>query len=434
MANVQYKIGTGLLHRLTIKNTLTPSTTIAIKPLAIELSYYETVMSISKSMTISLIDSTDLQYSLPLVGGEEVAYNFSDSSNIHELSGTMRLYKLSGGMRLKRGVDSYNLFLTTEEQYRDFYTAVNQSMGPDSARDIIAQIFKSTIGKTSNKKLITLDETRGLHQFVFPRISPFSAINLVTKEASSDKLNTSSYMVFFENNEGYHFTSIENLFSKPVSATYIYTEDQITGDTEIEDKRMISYSHDQSFDVLNGIAKGQFGSRVSRIDMLTKSISTDEYSYKNDFNTIERMGGTNKTISAAIENEIGIKPVREKFIISNESSPNSPYVSGQGQSQMVSVRKHNDNSNEISARAQLSNNVLKCAVYGNSKLRAGQTVQLIIPATGVRTISDISNNTLSGKYLITELCHRFTPQDDKYITTMNCVRDSFNEPIESGRF
>jgi len=61
-------------------------------------------------------------------------------------------------------------------------------------------------------------------------------------------------------------------------------------------------------------------------------------------------------------------------------------------------------------------------------------IDVNVPATGKRaSVSEITNKSVSGKYLIVALCHRIRT-DGTYVTTMECARDSFDEPLGVGEF
>jgi len=430
------KIGTGLVNKMVVKNTLDPPMSVNIQEMVSELSYYESIWSPAVSMTLVIIDSVDLQYSMPLLGGEVIDYDFSDSKlNSRRVAGTMRLYKLDGGKRLKRETDAYAVYATSAEMFLDSQGTVDQVVGPEKCDVIVKRMFDNSIAPISNgkKTLATVTSTAGLHTFSFPRVSPFTAINTIRSEAAAENTQSSSLMLFFENSDGYHFVSVEELMAKPERATFAYVEDQIRGDDATEANRMISYSHDSSFDVLGGQNRGQFGTRTLLIDPLTKTYTAKEYSYSKNFKDTSRVGGKVAPISKTVQDSIGAIPCYEKFMIANFEQIRSSYVVNRSTSNNVYRRRPDFAAVEQAVRAQLSSNILRCAVYGNTDLRAGDVVNLIIPPTGKRTPAEVINKSLSGRYLVTELCHRFNA-GLTFTTTMECVRDSFDEPLAIGIF
>ena len=92
----QYKVGTALVKTFSISGT-TPNPAVSdISSLYNEINYYESIDSPAVTMTASIVDSTDLKSSLPIVGGEGIVYDFSDSlQESISITGAMRLFKLA---------------------------------------------------------------------------------------------------------------------------------------------------------------------------------------------------------------------------------------------------------------------------------------------------------------------------------------------------
>ncbi len=432
---LQHKSGTAAIQKLEIKSTLA-DLTMKFKNLMFELSYYESIDSPAVSMTLAIADGTDFKYSLPLLGGEVVDYSFSktDIENTPSpavIKGNMRVYKLANDRRVKRELSTYDLFLTSQEMFLDPQTSINLAVKSMRVSDIVKQLFEDKIRPIGGKRLITLDETDGLQSFVFNGGSAFTAINQLASEAKKAGSGSSSNFFFYEDNEGYHFVSLETLFKKPAKYKYYYFEDVVPGDDIHESNRLISMNHDVSFDLLSGSINGQFGIRTSFIDPVVKTFAHTDYTMK-DFSSIHRIGGGFKTISDKTIAEIGVKPTRENYIISNSVGRLSDYaVKRDPMIQNTFSRRHQFLAKEEATRNQIRSNVNKIAAHGNSMLRAGDVLEIIVPTTGQRTLSEITNKSVSGKYLIVALGQR-TTADGSYVTTMECVRDSFAEPIEVG--
>jgi len=436
---IQYKHGTGLIQKLTIESTVSPLV-MHVKDIVLEMSYYESIETPAKSVTLAVADGTDFKYSLPLLGGERVSYSFSDSIsgsgadiNVGLISGDMRVYKLANDIRLKRELNTYDLFLTTDEMLTDSQKSCNLAIKSMNVSDIVKKLYNDHVEKVGKKPLHVV-ETEGLQSFTFNGGSPFSAINQLASEAKSKSQNSSSLFVFYENNKGYHFTTVEELFKAKPKYMYYYIEDVVVGDDTNEQFRLISMSHDASFDLLNGTLRGQFGTRSSYIDLVAKSYGQTDYTL-NNFSKTEHLGGKFQTVSDSTVKYIGSQPVREKYVVTDGLRTTSPYIIERDpEAQNIFRRRPEFSAVEQATISQLRSNVLRLAAYGNSRLQAGDVIDVNVPATGKRaSVSEITNKSVSGKYLIVALCHRIRA-DGTYVTTMECARDSFDEPLGVGEF
>lgn len=443
--SLQFRSGTAEFKKLAIKSTVA-DVTMQFKNLMAEMSYYESIDSPAVSMTLSIIDGTDFKYSLPILGGETVDYSFFESggglsetarSIVGNISGViqgrMRLYKLANDRRVKREVSTYDLFLTSPEMFLDPHKSINLAVKSMRVSDIVKQLFDDRVSRVGGKRLVTIDDTDGLQSFAFNGGSPFTAINQLASEAKMVGRDSSSYFFFYEDNEGYHFVSLETLFKKTPKHKYYYLEDVVSGDDIHEKMRLISMNHDVSFDILNGSIHGQFGTRSSFIDPVAKMFSSVDYTMK-DFPLLQRMSGGVKTISDSVSSEIGSVPTREKYVVSDAARRYSDYiVQREPETQNTFMRRPLFIATEEATKNQLKSNVIKIAAHGNSTLRAGDVIEIIVPASGKRSLGEVTNKSVSGRYLITALCHRITAIGN-YVTTMECVRDSFAEPLETGVF
>ena len=79
-------------------------------------------------------------------------------------------------------------------------------------------------------------------------------------------------MLFFENNNGYHFNSLQTLYKQPSFIKYFYNPKNINNDMETKIKNVLSFEVIDYFDVLGGISDGAFTNRLISLDPLTKGI------------------------------------------------------------------------------------------------------------------------------------------------------------------
>jgi hypothetical protein len=79
---------------------------------------------------------------------------------------------------------------------------------------------------------------------------------------------------------------------------------------------------------------------------------------------------------------------------------------------------------------QYGSNKIMIMVPGNSMLRAGQVINVEIPALEPKKDKDWKDPYLSGKYLIANLKHEIIINEQgKYTTTLELIRDSLPESI-----
>jgi len=437
MAVEQYRIGTALVKVFSIQSTANAPSVIDISSLYSDFSYYESIDSPSVSMTASIVDSTNLKGSLPIVGGEGIVYEFSDSmQDSLKIKGVSRVFKMNNRVRLKKGTDSYNIICTTNEFLRDQYTIVDQTYNEFTAAELVAKIVENFITPDFNKKLKSIDETDGIVRHTFTRTSPFTAIKLLAQESKSSDEKSSSVFFFFENADGYHFRSLESLFASPPIKTFYYIEDQVGDamDSILENNRITSIQEETGFDILSGVNRGEFGVLVSAYDPISKQFTKKNYFHQTDYAKSTHVGGGNDILSASMSGEVGVSPSFEKYIVTNSNAANLNYVVENFPELQQTARKRQDFLHtETAAMARINSRTLKFAIKGDSSIRAGQTINIYYPPSGEPRPYENSDRYISGKYLITALAHRIT-QDGNYATTIECTKDSYDKSIILGAF
>lgn len=433
----QYKIGTALVKVFSIQSTAAAPSVIDISSLYSDFSYYESIDSPSVSITASIVDSANLKGSLPIVGGEGIVYEFSDSmQDSLQIKGVSRVFKMSNRVRLKKGTDSYNIICTTNEFLRDQYSIVDQTYNEFTAAELVAKIVENFITPDFGKTLQSIDETDGIVRHTFTRTSPFTAIKLLAQESKSSDEKSSSVFFFFENADGYHFRSLESLFAAPPTKTFYYIEDQVAGATDsiVENNRITSIQEETGFDILSGVNRGEFGVLVSAYDPIAKQFTKKTYSHQIDYATSTHVGGGKDILSASMSQEVGASPSFEKYIVTNSNAANIDYVVENFPELQQTARKRQDFLHtETAASARIDSCTLKFAIKGDSSLRAGCTINIFYPPSGESRTDKETDRYISGKYLITALAHRIT-QDGNYATTIECTKDSYDQSIILGEF
>ena len=423
--------GIGTIHKLDMYSTVT-NARFNITQLISEISYYESLESPTASMTISILDATDFKHSVPILGNEQLIYSLSDTFDDNvRLFGGMRLYKLANAMRVKRDTDSYDLFFTREHMVQDQYAVVEETMGPMLASDMVENIVRGIMKST---KMLRCEKTEGLTVTTFPRVSPFTAIDMIASEAKSARGNSASAYVFYETNKAFMFSTLDALFEQKPVRTFYYLENQVKSDNAIESSRILSLEQPRAFDMMGGVASGQWGVKISSIDTISKTFASTTHLYGKSFNDTGHADGTTPLVSDQTQKELATKITREKLLVTSAGRATNAYVLSKTPDAAHQYRRRTEFAGrEIVSLSSLMTSAIKIAVYGNSSLKAGDMIEIFIPATGIRKPGDVKNKLLSGKYLILALCHRFRG-DGTYITTIECAKDSFSTKLSGGDF
>ena len=117
-----------------------------------------------------------------------------------------------------------------------------------------------------SKKNLIVEETKGLHKFVMPRIKPLkNAIATLSGMAEPLKYNSSG-MLFYEDSTGFRFRSLENMLAingvaRPVTAKFQMKPRNVKQGTSESDvikemQTVDGYTIKDQFDTLKNLSNG----------------------------------------------------------------------------------------------------------------------------------------------------------------------------------
>lgn len=405
---------------------------VDISSFVARLFYYENIYTNSISLNMIISDGSQIMSRLPIVGGEKVFVSIqSPGDEIPEaLQTTFRLYAISNRQKVNINLETYTLNCTTEELLRNSTMVVDTSFDNNVISEYVKSIFNQNIQGISQKKLISLEPTTGIRLFYPTRKDPFSYINFLSSEAQSDSTISSSY-VFFENKEGYHFTTIERLLQKnPIQALeYNVYNSPIEGAQG--NRNIIKLENDQTFDLLKNQMKGQFAVRTNSIDPVRKTFFSSEYDYISEFDNTKHCSDTpNRTLHPSARDVVASKPTLEMYFVTDYGLTNSEYVKTNSPREAQRVRqKQNFSSVERSTFMQLQSVTSKIRIPGNPYIKAGDVVYINIPKPDHFTGSGDFPFLTSGKYLVTALSHSFFSSNFDFYTSLEIMKDSYETKV-----
>jgi len=431
----QYKTGGSSLKKLTITNAENIES-VDLRLICADIVYYESIYDATISCIFTVQDAIALQQSLPIIGGELLQLEFSHIGEDNEnfiVETNLRVYKLADRQQPKDGLSVYNLYSCSDEILLNERASslVKNGYSEFTASQVAEKIFLNKIHPISKKKLITREESVGLITQVFPSVSAFKAINMMCSEAQSSK-NSSSNFVFFETSQGYHFTTIENLFSQEPKISYYYNIVLNDEKEEIKNyQRILSITHVEDSNILSSSLNGKFANRVLYLDPMAKKMKISSYTYSKDFDKTKHLSndfpllGVQQILKYTGENSETV----ENFISTNSISAQSEYISAADPAyKNTFIRKQEFYAKEIATIGQIKHQIINIVVPGNTSLNAGDIINLQFPiASQAIGANQSSDKFAGGSYLVTSLCHKIITTGE-IVTMLECMKDSYQKP------
>ena len=213
--------------------------------------------------------------------------------------------KIGTRMSTTSGGQIYELQFTSQEAMRNQTVRVSKSY-KDSIQNIVLDCMSNETFIATNKDLY-VDETLGSRKIVAPNLHPYTLIDRLKRESIS-KSDGSTEFLFFENKDGFYFTSLSTLYKEPVKALFhdgdkALSENKSGTKSETDNeiiqsfRRIISYDILDSKDFTINLVGGMLGGELTTHNIYNKSYQTTNYSYFDNFEDHPRINGTDsKTI------------------------------------------------------------------------------------------------------------------------------------------
>ena len=383
------------------------------------IDIWESVMSPCIFCELAIADAIGLYQSFPIIGEEYVSIRFKTPGVSEDVSYLFRVNKLSGKVVSENNkMVTYRLQLVSAELMRNATRYVNRAYDGNIS-DIVESIVKEDL---QTEKPVTIDKTSGIEKGNITRLNPFNAVDFLRRRSVSTEFKSSGF-VFFESRDGYVFTTLERLIQKGQrSIDSGHSDKEFFFDTvrhdnikDVSIRNIIAYNVMSFGDTIAKAAEGGIRNEVNSFDIVTGDIK--KITYKDDgragFKNMDQNGSPTNT-SGFIRKHGETTAVRKIMPISSDlPSTQRP--------EMVAL---------LTAFTQnISQNITRIHVYGDSEVRIGDVVKCSLPTAESSDKSGLSRLE-TGNYLVTKVRHLILNNDrPQHTMALELIKGNFAENI-----
>jgi hypothetical protein len=375
------------------------------------ISIFESVFTPGIICEISIWDTKNISSQLPVLPGQSLLVQFCTPGRddaTYELVVTEMKDAFPGeNMRSK----SYILCATTPEVLRNQANQVIKGYNTNIS-SMVTDIVSYYLG---TKKSIDVQQTKGIQKVLVQSQNPFDAIAMLRKRSISID-NKSSSFVFFENQDGFHYKTIEKLMEGD-TGDRVFTNDE-TIRTDIRApifRNLINYEQPAQYSVIDRIGHGGLSVDMQKFDFKTLKYTRKASKFNpSDFKNAD---GTLKNPDSDELSQYARSSATNIKIWHDSSYPDTFLSEGLGP--------------RASAINLFSQGGLLLHVFGDSELTAGQMleVKLLENSTSTGTVEE--HHLLSGKYLITFLHHQILSEgtNPRYTCSIETLKGGYKEAV-----
>ena len=451
------------------------------------VNLYQDLDSAFISGNIMFFDSVGAANRLPIIGNEFLEFkmrNPIEADGDEEIDATNHRFQVyeKKSVKTAQNVQAIALFFTSIESIRNERLRVSKSLSGSYA-EMVNTIVKGDKELLNSKKDLFIDPTLGSYTFTFPNVRPVHGIRMLEGISEPANFKTPHYM-FYENNRGFHYRTLESLYresgdtdrNRPFVAYFdllsAFNPNFSTPDTGTDSPitKPISFTFGKSYNTLANTRRGMFGSVIYAHDLIDKKFTKSKLTYTNYYEQALHIdaptGAGNKyqgimppgpadfdddyTVddkSYGSENKHQINRLHASKLTKASNADNRKYMDDYfSRIFVVPMTKENHIFNSTgtgSDKRGTAKEALSVAsrdyfsmdidVPGNFTYNIGDLVWCEVPSynaveatnDGKVQSDDVTDQLLTGRYLISKVHHQIDMFEQKHTTAMTVVRNVF---------
>ena len=406
---INYEVGDVIINDITLSNKNTKAQVNPSDQIS-SIDIYEDFNSPTLFAEITFDDKIGLLNDFPIVGEELLEITFQTPGLSYPTTYKFNSFSVSDVQQQMNGKGyTYVLKCVSKEQLTQSNINILQSYN-ETINDIVDNLFTRYL-KTD--KIVNIDPCKGTETIVFPKVTPFVAIDIIRKRAVHPKYVSSSF-VFFENQDGFNFKCIEQMMEDGKAKIgskkfYYFSNGQKDKNTEaLMFRSIIEYENIGRTDLTDIIQEGGIKNRVKTFDIFSKKINDTVFDMTQKFSSM--VGSDNKNTLNISESMIGdfAKEPTFNFFIPKDTN-----------------RKENFLENMMGARLAyqklFNSNFVRAHIPGDSSIKAGDVIELNLPKASGTTEAKGTDDLVDGNYIVTRLRHNITTVGKtKHYISMDC--------------
>ena len=413
---------------------------ISLLPNILGIDYFENILEPSVTMEMQLWSTNSLFNLVPIRGGEKVTLEIETARGLWEFDddNPLYVYKVADLDAQKLG-ETFTLHLVSREFLTNETNRCVKKYEKKNINEHVKSILKDvlktdrysddSIERTSNNFAFIGNMKKAFHTLQWLGPKSISATDSSTKGTSGEGKDAiakgTAGFLFYENKDGFNFKSIDGLTSSlklsegksekkealKAGKGYSYTGVISESTTKAEPLKIIKWGIEKNIDLRKSLRIGMYSNYTYFYDMISNKVSGYKYNLKDELES-KHLGKDEIPVSV-----FGESISRVMVRLSDHG------VLEKGAGLDTSGRDNADMAKSFSRYNLLFTQAINILVPLNTELKVGDVVYCEFPYKNKGGDSDEMDPQISGNYLIRELRHHFTANQNS--TSLKLMRDSY---------
>jgi hypothetical protein len=263
----------------------TDSTGLVVQPFGInnllEIHYFEDITKANVIIALKLTDSSSGVLGR-LKGMEPVEVVFCDTDEQNYIGYQMVVYDIQDRMILDGKQTQATIFCVALDAIRNASLKISKRFGKGGGEYTHEIVTRLIADEMKSAKKVQIDESSTKLSFVSPYWDPYTIISWLSWRSifrDGSGMKSAGYL-FYEDREGYHFKSMDNLVDQDTTRTIHINEE--TDDPIKSDIYINGFTLTGTSDIFRGLNLGSYASATFTLDMKDFKYTEVPF-YINDF-------------------------------------------------------------------------------------------------------------------------------------------------------
>ena len=382
---------------------------VDISSMVLQADIYQEMFSPTWSAQLSFVDTQNLLMNIPIKPGTTIDLTLeTDYPENRKKTFKFVVYKISDRVQLQQETQGYILNCVTKEFFVNQKQRVSKAYKAMAPQDMVSAITSEyNLGTVAN-----FHKDGRKYTVVVPNMSPFAAINWITKFT----MGQAADFWFYQSDEGeFKFHSYEKMLQNRSGVVFKQLNPNKLdeqGNTPIENFLNIEhYEFLTQHDSMSNYAAGYYGNTVINHDLYNKTFSTKTFAYGDDIEADKNYAPFDEARFAGSQNSnISFNPVNTGLFGLNVQAPNDTSQDWVG-SRKSNVMKMEENRLVLTVPGCVSHYEL-----------LGKQVNVELPSHQDVDEEEYLDKYMKGSYVVTAIRHVVTSTFYKVIMELGKKR------------
>lgn len=395
-----------------------------IRGLVSGINIRESLYRSSIFVEISILDAANMFEILKLAGNEKISITLQqtelkkgDTGDKNKFEIDVYIAEIGNYSKPKPGVQLYTFTCIAEHAYVNNLKILSKKF-EGSISKIIKQISKKDLALEN----VSINESsKGQIKGIFPSIRPLDAIRWLLRNASEDSTpyfywQTAAGDVYLDSYKALIEADVHRTYSqKPFDSDTIGDDDYYVN----QQKKIRKITSELGMGKFMATRLGSYASTMHSLDISTKKYSVSTFNNPHGLKNMNVHGGLPKEAEFLSKKIPEFSESKNYYIVENSASHES---FGNYHNPIVpTLLKTEAYINNMDFQTQ------DIELNGDFLLHCGKMIEIEIPKSSTADDlederGDMIDYIQSGFYMVTEITHRFSPEE--YTMDVRCKRDS----------